>query len=436
MLFNHLKYLKPIWYYNLKPQKDFGYFPTIAQLDAHQFSYQIDENYQSETAQARDVAWTAFQQGVILKNENTGLNIWENLKLPLHDEYVFLNKNFHKAWVFYVLIIRLFSFHNPIKEVLAYLKTRHIKRFDYSKNHIQHTTYDTFDSKLLKQKPFVSVIIPTLNRYPYLKDVLRDLENQTYKHFEVIIVDQTDDFQEEFYKDWYLDLMFWFQPEKALWKARNEAIKKAKGDYILMSEDDIRFHSNFIEQHLKTIDFFNCQISSGVFFPSHSKIPKERSYFKFAEQFATGNAMFNKNIIEKIGIFDVKFEKQRMGDGEYGLRAYLAGIKAISNPHAYCLDVKAPSGGLRQMGSWDSWRPKKLFGPRPVPSVLYFSRKYFGYQLSILYILNTISPSLIPYKYKRNKFLKFLSFLILPFVLPLVTFQVGLSWKRATKMLT
>ena len=63
-----------------------------------------------------------------------------------------------------------------------------------------------------------------------------------------------------------------------------------------------------------------------------------------------------------------------MGDGEFGTRCYINGLFAVLNPLSPCTDVKASSGGLRQMGSWDSWRPLKFFSARPIPSVLYYSR--------------------------------------------------------------
>lgn len=433
MIFSFYKYLQPIAYFNLKSNKDFGYFPTIQQLDAVSFAYSIDTNYKSNIAQARDVAWTAFQQGFINKGYNSGLDIWKKESIPLQDEYIFLFKNFHKAWVYYVLLIRILTLHNPFSEIISFLKTKKTKRFDFSKNHYKYLDYELFDSKLLQEKPMVSVIIPTLNRYVYLKDVLCDLENQTYKNFEVIIVDQTDDFQEQFYKGWNLDLRFWFQEEKALWRARNEAIQSSKGKYILLYDDDSLVEANWIEEHLKTLDFFDADLSSGVSISTvGDEIPKHYSYFRWSDQVDTGNVLLKREVFEDIGLFDRQFEKQRMGDGEFGLRSYLAGYKNISNYRAKRVHLKVAQGGLRQMGSWDGWRPKKLLGPRPVPSVLYFSRKYYGTNLSKYYILHAILPSLVPYRFKKSKLLKVLSFALVPVLLPLICFQIIKSWHLAS----
>lgn len=397
------------------------------------FQLEIDDEFTSEEAKNRDLAWRAFQCGFIAPSEKDGLDVWEKTKLPIVDEYRFFRKNFHKAWVFYTFLLRLITFHNPFVEIRAFWKARNVKRENYFQKHFKYLEYENFESELIKTQPLVSVVIPTLNRYEYLAAVFKDLENQTYTNFEVIVVDQTDDFQEDFYKGWKFDLKFWFQEEKALWKARNEAIKSAKGEFVLMSEDDIRIPKDLIYNHLKAIDFFSSDVSCGVFYPEGGKIPVEKSFFKNAEQFATGNAMLKRELFKKVGLFDRQFEKQRMGDGEFGLRLYLAGYKMISNPLAYCEDVKAPEGGLRiNGGSWDGWRPKRFFGPRPVPSVLYLSRKYFGNQLSIWYILVSIMPSLIPYQFKKSKALKLFSFILLPFLLPLVVIQVLKSWKLAS----
>lgn len=433
MLFNSLKYLRPIWYFNLKSKKDWGYFPTLEQIEQ---LFKPDNQYLSEDGKARDLAFTAFQSGYINRDYPGGIDIWKKVNIPAVDEYRFIRKNYNSIWVVYVLLLRLITFNNPFKEIIGFFKTINVKRINYSKIAFQFDEYNTFKSELIESKPLVSIVIPTLNRYTYLKDVLKDLEIQDYRYFEVIVVDQTDPFQESFYHGWNLDLKYWYQPEKALWKARNDAIKSAKGNYILLYDDDSRIDSNWITEHLKVLDFFKADISSGVSLSTiGAEIPEHYSYFRWGDQLDTGNVLLKKSIFEEIGYFDLKFEKQRMGDGEFGLRAYLNGYKNISNPKAKRIHLKVAEGGLRQMGSWDGWRPKKLFGPRPVPSVLYLSRKYFGNEMSLYFILANVLPSYISYKYKKNKYLKIVAILFFPIFLPIIVFQVLKSWKLASQML-
>ena len=124
------------------------------------------------------------------------------------------------------------------------------------------------------------MVIPTLNRYYYLKDGLKDLEKQDYKNFEVILIDQSQLFKKTFYDDFKLDLSVEYQKELALWLARNNAIKKSKGDYILLFDDDSRVEPNWITNHLKCIDFFNADISSGVSISVvGDTVPKNYSFF-------------------------------------------------------------------------------------------------------------------------------------------------------------
>ena len=73
-----------------------------------------------------------------------------------------------------------------------------------------------------------------------------------------------------------------------------------------------------------------------------------------------------------------------MGDGEFGLRAYLKGFKSINNPKAERLHLKVSSGGLREMGSWDGFRSTVFL--LPIPSVLYFFRRYWGTKSALIFI--------------------------------------------------
>ena len=267
----------------------------------------------------------------------------------------------------------------------------------------------------------------------YLKDVLKDLEQQDYSNFEVIVVDQSEPFNAAFYDNFKLEINIIRQEEKALWLARNTAIKNAKGAFIALSEDDVRIKPNWISMHLKCLDFFKAEVSAGVFYPEGKQIPKERSFFAVASQFATGNAMLYKTVFNTVGLFDRQFEKQRMGDGEFGMRVYLEAIKSISNPLASCIDVKAGTGGLRQMGSWDAFRPSNFFAPRPIPSVLYFFRRYFGNKAARLAMLRMVPLSIFPYQFKKNKPLLLIGVLVTIVLLPIVCYQVFKSWSLASK---
>ncbi|MGY5352979.1 glycosyltransferase family 2 protein [Wenyingzhuangia sp. IMCC45533] len=409
-------------------------FPNIAFVDSNLLEQMNNGGmFNSKLAREYDLSWQLIQSGYV-----TNVKTYSSFEsLPIVDEYIFIKRNFSKLWVLYVFFIRIFSFKNPVRELQGLLKTRKAERIVYKSQIVEYKDYANFRSELIKANPLISVIIPTLDRYEYLKDVLRDLENQSYKNIEVIIVDQTEDFNKDFYQGWSLDLKFWYQKEKALWKARNEAIRASKGEYILLYDDDSLVDKDWIFHHLKTLDFFKADISSGVSLSTvGDKIPENYSYLKISEQLDTGNVLLKKDVFRKIGLFDRQFEKQRMGDGEFGLRAFINGYKNISNPYAKRVHLKANKGGLRQMGAWDAFRTQKWLDPKPIPSVLYLYRKYFGKKHTLYMLLKTIPFSILPYKYKGKKIINLLVTMLSMFFVPILLIQVNKSWKRSSKMLT
>ena len=430
MLFEFLKYLQPTSYFQCYTKNGTSIFPYVESLPNHIISQlNRDDDYQSLQASNYDLTWQALTRGYV-----GDADTYTNFEgVSIQDNYRFLKKNFHSAWVLYVLVLRIVTFHNPIKEIRSWLKIRHINRFNNGKSSVLYKDWENFDSSLIAKNQKVSVVIPTLNRYDYLKDVLKDLEAQDYSNFEVIVVDQSEPFNADFYKDFNLDINLIEQKEKALWLARNNAIKNAKGEFIALSEDDVRIKPNWISSHLKCLDYFDAEVSAGVFYPEGKEIPKDRSYFAVASQFATGNAMLYKHVFNRVGLFDRQFEKQRMGDGEFGMRVYLENIKSVSNPIASCIDVKAGTGGLREMGSWDAFRPSNFFAARPIPSVLYFYRRYFGHKAARLALIRMVPLSIFPYQFKKNKPLLVIGVFLTILILPIVFYQVIKSWRLASK---
>ncbi|NNK73791.1 MAG: glycosyltransferase family 2 protein, partial [Flavobacteriaceae bacterium] len=247
-----LKYLQPTHYFQKSTLTGRRVYPVYEELPSEVKSQLIpDEDFKSEHARCYDLSWQAIHKGYI----GSSRTYKEFKTIPVSDNYVFARKYFSSVWVFYLLLMRISGLHNPFKELGAWLRTGRVKR-SYTINEPLSDDGRVFESKLVRSEPMVSVIIPTLNRYEYLKDILIDLENQDYSNFEVIVVDQSEPFQKDFYQDYNLDLNLIRQEEKALWLARNTAIKKAKGELIALSEDDVRIKSDWIVEHLKCLDHY------------------------------------------------------------------------------------------------------------------------------------------------------------------------------------
>lgn len=431
-------YLAPIDYYNLPESNSFCFFPgfsSLAESESQLISYCAE--YSNLEIANMDAAYQAVNKGFIFNISNHQA-LLKNIQPSTVDSYRFTKRFFHPAWSWYVLILRLLSFHNPFRELYAFWRVRTVRRVDlYRKVYDRTEAYQAFSSPLLASAPLVTVVLPTLNRYTYLADILADLNTQDYKHFEVLVVDQSEPFRPEFYASLSMpySLRVIHQPQKGLWQARNRAIRQGKGHFIAFTEDDVRIAPNWLSEHLKCIDFFHADISTGVFFPQGSAVPESRRFFRIADQFSTNNSMVRKTVFQKTGLFDLQFEGQRMGDGEFGIRAHIAGFRSISNPLAYCEDVKAPVGGLRQMGSWDAFRPRNFFAPRPIPSVLYLARKYFGNKAAVLAIIRDVPPAIFPYRFKRSRKHKLAAIPLSVLLFPLILIAVLRSWRKASQML-
>jgi len=398
---------------------------------------EADTDFETEAARNADIGYRAWMRGALTWTDKNTADKIRFLSPPsLKDEYTFIFKYWGRPWALFALVQRLFSLHNPFKELTAYAKARSKKRINPYTNPIARESFHTFQSTLVEAQPLVAVIIPTLNRYKYLKDVLEDLEKQDYKNFEVIVVDQSNPFDADFYQSFTICISVFHQKERLLWTARNNAVKATKAEYLLFFDDDSRVNPDWITQHIKGLDYFQSDISAGVSLATVGmKVPASYSYFRWADQFDSGNAMVKRSVFKQVGGFDEQYNKQRMGDGEFGLRAYLNGYKSISNPHAYRVHLKVSEGGLREMGSWDGFRPKKWFAPKPIPSVIFLYKKYYPKRLYRGMMLLGIMLSNVHYRNKGSNKMLAVSIGLTVIKSPLLLIQFLRARSIAKKML-
>ena len=399
----------------------------------------FDKKYKSDNSALMELSFLMIMKGWIY-NKNYEYQLFSNeidQKPEVIDEFRSLRKNFNSIWSLIYFLYCIFSFKNPINVCFSFIKTIKIKRIPLFSGFMGNKSIKQNNGLgLVKKEILIRVVIPTYNRYDSLHNVLRDLESQDYQFFSITVIDQSSPFKVNFYDKYDLNIKVIRQEEPKLWSARNKAIIESDETIIALLDDDSRLDQNWITKHLQCLDYYDADISAGVSISiKGGKVPENYSYYRLADQFDTGNAMLYRKVFESCGLFDEQFEGMRMGDAEFGLRAYQTGFLSISNPEAGRIHLKIDKGGLRQMGSWDALRPTKIISPRPIPSVLYFSRKYFGTQKTLKYLLVNIPFSLTFYNNKSKKIALLFSLILSIIFSPLLILQIIWSWKKADKML-
>jgi glycosyltransferase involved in cell wall biosynthesis len=106
----------------------------------------------------------------------------------------------------------------------------------------------------------ISVILPVYNRADKLKQTLDGLNRQTYRDFEVVIInDGSKDNPEKVFTDFLTtsktELNFYYFNQKNLGApaARNRGAREAKGDYLFFCDDDSVLEPNAFEVLLSAL---------------------------------------------------------------------------------------------------------------------------------------------------------------------------------------
>ena len=97
--------------------------------------------------------------------------------------------------------------------------------------------------------PKVSICIPTFNRKDYLPETLESIYAQTYKDYEVVVVDDgSTDGTEEMLKEAGYDLRYFWQENAGNAAARNTLLKMARGKYITFLDSDDLFLGDSVQR--------------------------------------------------------------------------------------------------------------------------------------------------------------------------------------------
>ena len=100
----------------------------------------------------------------------------------------------------------------------------------------------------MKKMPLVSVIIPTYNRLAYICKAIESVLVQTYKNYEIIVVDDGSTTNVKQVLEAYMNkIKYLYQENRGLAAARNKGVKNSCGKYLAFLDDDDLFEPRKLE---------------------------------------------------------------------------------------------------------------------------------------------------------------------------------------------
>lgn len=361
----------------------------------------FDSDYINEQTAALDFGFNALRYQGAIPLHIKGLFLAENeaVKIPKKDVYTFYFKSFKPSHAIYMLFRK------------GFWKPSELNAYNFAKKRFSYKSKSTFiaprELNEIEGQPKVSYIIPTMMRQDFTLSLLSDLESQTYKPSEVVVVDATPENSRNaslYNPDNYsFNVKFKWQTSKGSCRARNEAIELCTGDYIVFGDDDIRLQPQFIENHIKLLQTYNAEACNGLDIRAdHQKqtledldiklkaFDDERWKVGAAQSFSNANSCVSSSVVEALVGNDINYDGGYGEDSDFGLSITKLGVTVLHNPFSVNLHLKPPIGGYRFWGNqakitgkkrkkqpWELDTPVKRITPKPSPTIMYQLHKHF-----------------------------------------------------------
>lgn len=304
------------------------------------------------------------------------------------DTFSFVSQHYKKIWT----IVLFFCFVKYKKRfpVIAFISS--VFNRSYFQAEVDLTDINFKNSRAVQRNSnSVDVVIPTLGRPDYLKEVIIDLSKQSYLPDRIIIVEQNPDpdalteLEECVNADWPFKIIHCFTHRTGACNARNIALEKVNSDLVFFADDDIRIPSDMLKTAIGEVH----RLDAGCI-NFNCRQPGEGTLFMKIKQwgsFGSGTSIVNRKFL-KDNKFSVAFEHGYGEDADFGMKLRLSGCDIIYHPDIILQHLKAPIGGFRKKPVMD-WE-KEIPKPKPSPTIMIFVKKYFtihqirGYRISLL----------------------------------------------------
>lgn len=361
----------------------------------------FDLDYDSICMSALDFGFNTlrYQGSIPLYIKGLFNKIDEEVTISTNDIYTFYIKNFKRSHSIYMLFRR--GFWKPKELMNLWFANKNFQFKDKS------VVLRPRELQSIKGTPKVSYIIPTMMRQDFTLNLLSDLENQTHKPFEVIVVDATPESarDESLYNPntYSFKVVFKWQTSKGSCRARNEAIALCTGDYIVFGDDDIRIQPQFIENHIRLLQTYQAEACNGLDIRADHQqqdlndledklkvLGESRWKVGAAQSFSNANSCVSRRVVDLLIGNDINYDGGYGEDSDFGLSISKLGITVLHNPFSVNLHLKPPIGGYRFWGQqarmkgnkrkqqpWELDTPVKYIVPKPSPTIMYQLFKHF-----------------------------------------------------------
>lgn len=212
---------------------------------------------------------------------------------------------------------------------------------DYSWEDISARTgrlFSTLARKSGRPSPGISVVIPSYERHAQLARLLELLSAQSFRDFEVVIVDQSEKPWAYPWRDLGIDVNYWHTKVKGAARARNTGAFFAQGAIIAFIDDDCEPASDWLGRawhHFATERIVGIE---GVIESDHLGDPAFRPVTNVGFEglgFMTANLFVRSSEFTRLGGFDLRFDRPHFReDTDFGWR-----LQELGNV-PYCADVR------------------------------------------------------------------------------------------------
>lgn len=262
----------------------------------------------------------------------------------------------------------------------------------------------------MNDEPLVTVNILSFNRKDELRNTLTKVYEQDYKNIEVIVVDNaSSDGSAEMVKLEFPSVQL-IQMEKNIGIAGwNEGFKVARGEYVLVLDDDSYPDNNTIEKGLNEFSYTaNTGIIAYNVFNLRYRFSETELFAKNPFSFNGCGALIKREVISNVGYYNELFFIY-LNELDFTARCYDLGYKTFYSRDIYVYHNQSlkSRGVFKENPFISEYRYKHYFLGMFVFLYQYFDLKYF-----ILYFLKWILNRLIiciKYSYYKGLFISSLN---------------------------